>query len=165
MKRPRWWWVLLGVALALLLPIGVIATPIVAAVLVGFTHPRCSAAYAVPGSSYRIEIAMRRFGFLAEFQRWLYIENAGHRIAVLELFPDTGGYRRANLYRTAPDQWLVRTFFRNSYVIDLRREAIDKVNAAPRIRSDDEFVGAFDIIDDEWRFIPSNERLELPVTP
>lgn len=121
--------------------------------------------YALPGSRYRIEVSLSQMHpYLAEYNRELRVRSAD-RERRSELFPDTGGYARANLYRTPQSTFVVRTMGNHEYVID--GDSGDIVELPHMVQCgeggppDALFLGAFDFDGTrQWRFITAIEREE-----
>ena len=97
--------------------------------------------------------------YLAEYERTIIIEKGGRPIKQLKMFPDTGGYSRANLYRLDGQTLLLRDAA-DSYTIDLVNQAVFKDESR---REAGTFLGSFDRDGSKtWRFLPVGERPEMP---
>jgi hypothetical protein len=97
--------------------------------------------------------------FLAENQRTLITEVEGRLVSRLGMFPDTGGYSRANLYRIDAQRVLLRDAD-SSYTIDV---ATGTVSKDEKRRAVGTFLGSCDFDGARtWRFIFAHERPELP---
>ena len=95
--------------------------------------------------------------FLAEYERAILIVSSDGRKVEARLFPDTGGYRRTQLYRAADGTYYAKGFFDVAH-LDPGSMSIAPSEAVPAGSS---YVGAFDIVEHEgWRFRPSNESRE-----
>lgn len=99
--------------------------------------------------------------FLARFNLKLTVTTPSGCSATSELFPDTGGVSRRNLYRGARDglyivgQFDVRRFDLCSCHIELME--FRSVEAGLQ------FVGSFDVdVSGRWMFLPANVRPERP---
>jgi hypothetical protein len=102
--------------------------------------------------------------FLARFNLTLTVMTPGGCSATSELFPDTGGVSRRNVYRGAEDrlyvvgQFDVRRFDLRSCRIDL----IEFRSLEPALS----FVGSFDVdVSSHWTFLPVDVRPERPFQP
>ena len=96
---------------------------------------------------------------LAEFERWAYLDVEGRTMARIDLFTDTGGYSRVNLYRLSDARLLMRDA-EGSYMVDAAAGTITKDAIRRRTGT---FVGCFDVDESKvWRFLPPTERQELP---
>jgi hypothetical protein len=70
---------------------------------------------------------LSRHLYLAEYERTIIIEKGGRPIMQLKIFPDTGGYSRANLYRLDGHTLLLRDAA-DSYTIDLVNQAVSRTS-------------------------------------
>ena len=133
--------------------------------LAGCTQQAAEVAeYAVPNEN--ILVVIRRepmHPFLAEYKRVLEVRASG-AIATRELFPDTGGYGRINLYRLGRSGLLLRGFF-ETWVIDIPSGGIRNATSAALAPEQMEYVGAFDETNGNWRFFYSDERPEVALIP
>ena len=102
--------------------------------------------------------------FLARFNLKLTVRTSGGCSATSELFPDTGGVSRRNVYRRSMNQlYLVGQF-------DVRRFDLDRCHIElMEFRSVETglvFVGSFDIDGSgHWIFLPADVRPERPFQP
>jgi hypothetical protein len=88
--------------------------------------------------------------FLAEYRRFLVLRRPGTEDQRIEMFPDTGGYGRTQVYRLPDGGFLVQGYF-------------DEVKIDPAIRNlavhyngpdaGATYIGAFDRSGGEWRFV------------
>jgi hypothetical protein len=122
--------------------------------------------YAFPTSGFGIEVELEpTHPYFAEYKHFAYLTKAGQRIASAELFPDTGGYARLNLYWVNERIWTLRGFH-DIQTIDLAKATI---TAGGPHAGDDRlmFVGAFDLTENgssvAWNFVPARDRSEMPV--
>jgi hypothetical protein len=116
-----------------------------------------SAVFEINSSSLEVQRRPAHF-FLGEYQRTLIFRSRGQRVAQVDLFPDTGGYSRANLYKLTHDSLLL-VDVEASYFVDTKAHRIVRDNVR---RREGRFLGTFDVdATKEWRFIPSEERGEL----
>ena len=118
------------------------------------------ATFAVPDSITTVTLQRTStHAFFAEYQRNLMTEVEGRLVRQLTLFPDTGGYSRANLYRIDGQSVLLRDAD-SSYTIDVTTGTISKDE---KRRAEGTFLGSFDVDGaSTWRFIFARERPELP---
>lgn len=118
------------------------------------------ATFRVPESSTTVAVERTPMHpYLAEYHRRVITEIEGRRAGRVELFPDTGGYSRANLYRLDAQGVLLRDAD-SSYTIDVTTGAVSKDEER---RMAGTFLGSFDIDGSKrWRFIPARDRPELP---
>lgn len=140
-----------------------ITTVLVAASVAGMTACANSeerATFPVPESATTVTVArMSMHAFLAEYRPDLIVEGQGRPARRLEMFPDTGGYSRANLYRIDDQRVLLRDAD-SSYTIEVATGTVskDETRQAAAI-----FLGSFDVdATGAWRFIFARERAELP---
>jgi hypothetical protein len=103
--------------------------------------------------------------YLAEYKRRAILLVAERVELSQELFPDTGGYSRVNLYRLSPDRYYVATFGNEDYSLDIAEGRLEVVRTQAHIApSGAEFVGAFDWRRNSgWGFVPQSERPEIPI--
>jgi hypothetical protein len=103
--------------------------------------------------------------FLAEYKRELLLLRGSEAVAREELFFDSGGYSRVNLYRLSPSQYRLTTIGNHFYDVDLTAEQILAVPGADApVSAAGSFVGAFDWSPRRnWRFVPAAEREEIPI--
>ena len=101
--------------------------------------------------------------FLARFNLTLTVTAPGCS-ATSELFPDTGGVSRRNVYRSPADRLYVVGQFdvRRFDLQSCRIELMEFRSLQPGLS----FVGSFDVDGSgRWRFIPPDERTEQPFQP
>ena len=102
--------------------------------------------------------------FLARFNLRLTVRSASGCLATSDLFPDTGGVSRRNVYRGSLErlyvigQFDVRRFDLQSCRIELMEFRFLETGLG--------FVGSFDTdASGRWRFLSSEERPERPFQP
>jgi len=102
--------------------------------------------------------------FLARFNLKLTVRAAGGCSATSELFPDTGGVSRRNLYRGTMDQlYLIGQF--DARRVDARRCGIELMEFRS-LEAGLIFVGSFDLdASGRWTFLPVDVRPERPFQP
>jgi hypothetical protein len=141
--------------------LSIVVVALVCVAACGTTHERATAHVPDvfdPGMSIAIERTSMH-AYLAEYRRALIVDKNGKESARLDLFQDTGGYSRVNLYRSSIGDPFVRDTFA-SYKIDLITGTIakDEKRRAPAA-----FLGSFDVDSaGQWSFIVAAERAELP---
>ena len=118
------------------------------------------ATFRVPESSTAVTVERTPMhAYLAEYHRSVITEIQGRPASRAEMFPDTGGYSRANLYRLDAQRVLLRDAD-SSYTIDVTTGTVSK-DAERRIAGT--FLGSFDVDGSKrWLFIPARDRPELP---
>lgn len=99
--------------------------------------------------------------YLAEYQRALVLRKSGIPDRRINLFPDTGGYTRTQLYRLANGTFLVSGFF-DAFIIDVGKHSIVACTGA--LAHGSVYLGAFDNVRDgnskEWKFIDARQSPE-----
>ncbi len=99
--------------------------------------------------------------FLAEYERYLILSIDGIEKQRIEMFDDTGGYSRTDVFQTSATQYVLRGFD-DRYQLDLVRQSVSPAQTFDKKNA--KFVGSFDVDDDRvWRFILATERPELPM--
>lgn len=102
--------------------------------------------------------------FLARFNLTLSVSTPEGCFASSELFPDTGGVSRRNLYRARTNRlYLVGQFdVRRFHAPSCRIELIEFRSLEPGLL----FVGSFDVErSGQWMFFPADRRAERPFEP
>lgn len=113
-----------------------------------------------PHSTVAITIQRASHGAFAEYERTVIVESEGQAAMQMQMFPDTGGYSRANIYQLGNERLLLLRDADASYTIDLGTRIITKDKER---RQEGTFLGSFDVDDSaRWRFIAVGERSELP---
>ena len=98
--------------------------------------------------------------FLAEFDRTLHIKNSSQQKISQEVMPDTGGYRRINLYKDSTETFFLIGHF-SKYSLRIKDLSIAEEDATGKISSGGlEYLGCFDKDKYGWRFITASERSE-----
>jgi hypothetical protein len=142
--------VLLRAVKYLAIAVGVIVALIAGLLALSYAFPPTyKAAVDLPGTSSTVGIELEPMHlYLAEYQRTLVLRSPGTADVRIKMFPDTGGYARAQLYRLSDGRFSLRGFF-DAYVIDPRALTISEEKGATRGGS---YLGAFDDRGHEWRF-------------
>ena len=114
-----------------------------------------------------VRVTIRRVAihpFLAEYKRWLVVEQNTRPPAEMEMEVDTGGGQHVKVYPVGPGLLFLRDCF-GAYQVDLGGR-ITGLGVAPT-PTDALFIGAFDRdatgFLGAWRFIPAAERPEQPI--
>lgn len=95
--------------------------------------------------------------YLAEYRRVLVLRTDGKPDQRIEMFPDTGGYSRAQLYRLSNIRYVVRGYF-DDITIDLSKRSFDSDQNS---QNDGTYLGAFDRnADGDWRFMDASQSVE-----
>jgi hypothetical protein len=130
------------------------------AVLVSCARSEERATFHLPESNTTVSVERTpTHAFLAEYQRRVIIETAGRPANRYELFPDSGGFSRTNLYQLDVQKALLRDADA-SYTIDLTTGMVSKDSERRKAGT---FIGSFDVDESKtWRFIPARERTEFP---
>jgi hypothetical protein len=113
------------------------------------------------------EVAITRVAthpFLARFNLTLTVTTSHGCSARSELFPDTGGVSRRNLYRATLERLYVIGQF-DARQFDAKICRVDLVEFRS-LETDLTFAGSFDVDDSgQWIFWPAGVRVELPFEP
>ena len=125
-----------------------------------------SARFEFPGSSSVIRVDLTHMHpYLAEYKRHVILQVPDRTEFSRELFPDTGGYSRVNLYRLSANRYYLATFGNEDYSLDIADGRFEVVRTREHVApSSAEFVGAFDWRRKSgWSFVPQSERAEIPI--
>jgi hypothetical protein len=96
--------------------------------------------------------------YLAEYRRSLVLQKKGVPDQRIEMFPDTGGYLRTQLYRLPDGTLLVSGFF-DAFRLDPVKHSIVPYNET--VTHAGVYLGAFDdTAKHEWRFIDASQSPE-----
>jgi hypothetical protein len=122
--------------------------------------PEERASVRVPGSTATITVErVPSHAFLAEYERKAVVQIGARPTSQMQLFADSGGNSRTNLYRLDAGRVLLLDADA-SYTIDVTSGTASKDEVR---RKTGTFIGSFDVDGSEtWRFIPAAERAELP---
>jgi hypothetical protein len=82
-----------------------------------------------PHSDTTVAIQRTSHGPFAEYERTVIVELEGRTATQLSMFPDTGGYSRANLYQLEDERLLLLRDAEASYTIDLGARVITRDEA------------------------------------
>ena len=142
---------------------GAIVSLIVALVAVQYFFPPTYEATAdLPGTTSHIIVQLEPMHpYLAEYRRALVLRKAGAPDQRLEMFPDTGGYSRTQLYRLPDGRFVVRGFF-DTVSIDPAKHGLFAESETARDMGT--YLGAFDDTGNgQWRFIDAARSPEQPL--
>ncbi len=90
------------------------------------------------------------------YKRRLELYADAERVDALELFTDTGGYSRVNVFGSTPKRGVVIATFDEVYEVSTER--FRPLPRSGHAASDGTFLGAFDVDRaGRWRFISANE--------
>jgi hypothetical protein len=97
---------------------------------------------------------------LAEYKRIACLARSGKRLTCWDLFPDTGGTHRTNVYREASGQIFLQDRI-SSYAIDLTLKKLIEVEAA---KVSGTYLGCFNQDGGGvWRFLPVKDSPEVKI--
>jgi hypothetical protein len=145
-----------------LLTLGIIIALIAGFIAWGIMFPPTyEAAVDLPGTASRIGVQLQPMHpYLAEYRRWLVLHKAGMPDQRVELFADSGGYFRTQLYKLPDGRFRVDGFF-DSVIADPVQH---QISDAGRVREKGTYLGAFQNVKQgqwtEWRFLSSAESPE-----
>jgi len=124
----------------------------------GCTNGDYRASYELKNKKITISVELVHLHpFLAEYDRFIILSQQGSETNRQKLFPDTGGYSTANLYRCSQNRYMLKGYF-DQWIIDVSTNSIMKgfCENVPL-----EYLGVFDIGDRvPWGFFPPSERRE-----
>ncbi|MPZ75130.1 MAG: hypothetical protein GEU77_01245 [Deltaproteobacteria bacterium] len=141
----------------LVIGLGTIFTLIVGLVAFSYFFPPTYEADArLPGSNSSIAVQLQPMHpYLAEYRRAVVLRKPGASDLRKDMFPDTGGYSRTQLYRLSNGRFVIQGFF-DAFVIDPQAHSISAADA--KLVETAKYLGAFDDSrDGHWRFIPESE--------
>jgi len=120
-----------------------------------------NASYNLEDGEFAISIELPHMHpYLAEYERELVIHRNGKEVNRKRLFPDTGGYMSANLYKCNSKQYRVKDYF-DSWIVDLERSSITEGDCSQNSQL---FVGAFLSVGSKpWQFYTAAQRKEEPL--
>ena len=99
--------------------------------------------------------------YLAEYERSLTVVRPDGTRTEVKLFPDTGGYRRGQLYQAEDEILYLKGYFDVARVNSKTGEVKVVSNLVP---TGAKYLGAFDYIRDiGWRFLLPSESPEQPL--
>ncbi len=132
---------------------------IVAFVAIGFCFPSTyEATTRIPNSDSQLVLQLEPMHpYLAEYRRGLVLRTKGKPDQHIEMFPDSGGYSRTQLYKLPDGLYVVRGYF-DAVTIDVSNRRFTTEQDEQSIGT---YLGAFDTIGNSgWRFIDANESAE-----
>ena len=118
--------------------------------------------YTLPADSIRLVAGFTPMhAYLAEYERSLAVVRADGTRTEVKLFPDTGGYRRGQLYQAEDGTLYLKGYFDVARVDPKTREVSVASSAIP---AGTRYLGAFDYVRNEgWRFFVPAESPEQPL--
>jgi hypothetical protein len=142
--------------------ISVLCVVILFAGLLAFSYffpPTYEAETHLPGTNSSVAVQLEPMHlYLAEYRRKLVLRRPGMPDMYVDLFPDTGGYVRTQLYRLSDGRFLIRGFF-DAVVVDSEKHTLTEQSGIPT--NVGSYLGAFDEIPrDQWRFISAAKSPE-----
>jgi hypothetical protein len=113
--------------------------------------PRYEAVAKLPNSPSKIVLQLEPMHpWLAEYKRFAVIRRLGEPDERIEMFPDTGGYSRTQLYSLPDGIFLLNGFFDSVKIYPAKRKLI----SGPEGEISGTYLGAFDRTHDgNWQFI------------
>lgn len=138
-----------------LLAVGLIVALIAGFIAYGILFPPTyEAAVDLPGTASRISVQLQPMHpYLAEYHRYLVLHKEGTPDQRVELFADSGGYSRTQLYKLPDGRFRVDGFF-DSVIVDPLQHQISE---SGRVRENGIYLGAFQNVKEgqwtEWRFL------------
>jgi hypothetical protein len=131
-------------------------------VINSYFPPTYEATATLPDSDTQVIVQLvPMHAFLGEYRRSLVLRKSGVADVRVEMFPDTGGYSRTQLYRRPDGTYVVRGFF-DSAKIDLAGHRL--ITEPERREAVGMYIGAFDHSDDrQWQFLDANQSPEQPL--
>jgi hypothetical protein len=121
-----------------------------------FFPPTYEASAQLPGSPSVVAVQLQPTHlYLAEYRRALVLRNPGAPDLRQDMFPDTGGYSRTQLYQLSDGRFLVEGTF-DSFIVDV---AAHRISIAPKEASSNaKYLGVFDDTGDgRWRYLAEAE--------
>jgi len=125
--------------------------------------PVIEATFALPDTSDRIVARISpSHPYLAEYERSIELIGRNGQSVRARLFPDTGGYRRTQIYRGSDGSYYAKGFF-DVARLDPTATSITMTESVP---VDSTYLGAFDAdASKTWRFLTPEESYEEPLIP
>jgi hypothetical protein len=145
------------------LAIGIVVSLLVLIIAVNYYFPSTPRTYEasakLPGSTSQIIVQLEPMHpYLAEYRRTLVLRKSGVPDQRVEMFSDTGGYSRTQLYRLDNGLFLVHGFF-DAVIIDPTNHSLVVMPETQNITGS--YLGAFDKAKDrQWQFINANQSPE-----
>lgn len=131
---------------------------ITASLLVASSWPTEAAAN-LPGTTAQVAIQLRpTHPYLSEYNRTVVLRNQNHNEIAQDLFPDTGGYARSQLYLLGDGEFILRGYYDVAKISVAENRISTEEISFPH---DATYLGAFDHdASHNWRFLPAAERPE-----
>ena len=130
--------------------------------LVAFNYlfpPTYEAAASLPGTTSKVVVQLEPMHlYLAEYRRLLILRKNGAPDQRIEMFADTGGYSRTQLYRLPNGRFLVRGFF-DAVIIDPEKHTL--ITETNNMLGHGTYLGAFDdTAGGQWQFFAAAQSPE-----
>jgi len=124
--------------------------------------PTYEASVQLPGTASRVAVQLQPMHlYLAEYKRALVLRKPGVPDVRQEMFPDTGGYSRTQLYQLPDGRFLIEGPF-DSFILDARSNSIQPAPKAAAFNAT--YLGVFDGTGDgNWRYLAGAESPRKPV--
>ena len=123
--------------------------------------PTYEASTALPESNSVVAVQLEPMHpWLAEYRRTLVLRTSGAPEQKVNMFADSGGYSRTQIYRVADKVFLVRGYF-DAYLIDLATQTIAPVQGPNH--SSPRYLGAFVDYGHKWEFLDAQRSPEQPL--
>ena len=113
--------------------------------------PTYEAETELPGTPLRLVVQIKPMhSYLAEYHRYAELREHGERVGSVELFGDSGGYSRTQLYALPDGDFLVLGYFDAVRVVTSPPAIVE---AAPSRPQHAKYLGAFERdLTGQWRF-------------
>jgi hypothetical protein len=124
--------------------------------------PTYEAVASLPGTTSTVIVELEpSHPYLAEYRRALVLRSPSAKDLRVDMFPDTGGYSRTQLYALPGERFLVRGFFDIFEVDPLNR----KITPLQDGDTTGVYLGAFVSDDAGWRFASPEQAPEQELRP
>lgn len=126
--------------------------------------PTYEAETGLPGTSLRLAVQIKPMHpYLAEYHRYAELREHGERLGSIELFGDSGGYSRTQLYALPSGDFLVLGYFDAARVMTSPPAIVE---AAPKRPEHVTYLGAFERdVTGQWRFAEASALPEEELVP
>jgi hypothetical protein len=145
--------------------VSAVATILVALVIWAYASPPAyEVEHVVMSSRTRIKMQFTpSHPYLAEYNRSVVVTWANGRESRAELFPDTGGYKRSQLYQDPNGTLFVKGYFDLALVDPAASSILIKSSPMPEAAK---YIGAFDYVRNVgFQFLPPPASAEEPLVP
>lgn len=130
------------------------------AILVSSFLPKgINAEFKLPNSTSTLYLNLKgAFTVTAEYDRTLILKSKNQEKLTLELVPDTGGYKRSQLYQINQNDFVLQGYFDSTH-IDLTNNLLTKHKR--KLPANPIYLGAFDNLNKEgWQFYSAAQSAE-----